>query len=161
MNEEILLSNPYNNPELRIIFNEEFENEVPYQVIQAIYLIFHPKSEFYSLPLKDKIKLVEDDFLKTSFNLEDNLHTIEKFKKFILTKAQRSLSNWEDKLEERDAFMASIKYDDSSYEMLDKMMMQTSKMWDQYQSILKTFTQENESQVRGDVEKSLVEKGLI
>lgn len=161
MNENLLLSNPYLNPELKLIFQEEFDASLPFQVIQAIYLLFHPKSEFYALPLKDKVTLVERDFLKAPLDLEKLKDTVEKFKKFILTKAQRSLLNWEEKLEERDLFMASKSYDDDTYEMLDKMMMQTSKMWDQYSSILKAFSQESESQVRGDVEESLVEKGLI
>lgn len=161
MNENLLQSNPYLNQEIKLIFLEEFNNNTPYQVIQAIYLLYHPKSEFYPLPLKDKLTLVERDFTKFPLDLVALLPTIEKFKKFILTKAQRSLLNWEEKLEERDIFMASIPYDASTFEMLDKMMVQTSKMWDQYASILKAFSQESESQVRGDVEESLVEKGLI
>ena len=57
--------------------------------------------------------------------------------------------------------MAGIPYDSSSYEMLDKMMMQTSKMWDQYSTILKAFSSEVTSQTHGDIEESLSEKGDI
>lgn len=159
--EEILQDNPYNHPELSIIFSEEKKKKIPYKYIQAIYLIYHPNSQLYSLPLKDKISIVEKDFLQDTFIPLNYESTIDKFKKLVLTKAQRSLTNWEDKLEERDAFMASISYDEGTYEMLDKMMMQTSKMWDQYHAILKIFNEEAQTQVRGNVEESLVEKGVV
>lgn len=162
MKETILTDDPYKDEELKLIFKEEYDSNVPSAIIQAIAKLFHPKSELYSLPLTEKIQIVNKDFLTSEkLDLDKYGSTIDKFKKFILTKAERSLVNWEQKLEERDAFMAGILYNEDSFEMLDKMMMQTAKMWDQYAAVRKVFLQEEEAQTHGDVEESAVEKGLI
>jgi hypothetical protein len=45
--------------------------------------------------------------------------------------------------------------------MLDKMMANTAKMWDQYFAILKKASSEVDSQSQGDLELSLSQKGII
>lgn len=79
----------------------------------------------------------------------------------MLTKPKRLLAGWERKLEERDAFMHSLPYNEDTYEMLDKMMANTAKMWDQYLTILKKTESEVETTTQGDMELSLSQKGLI
>lgn len=123
-------------------------------------LYIHPDSKYYSLDDKSRTDLISSDFL-SGFDPGKYTSTIERTKLFLLTKSQRSLVNWEQKLEERDAFIANIPYSESTYELLDKMMASTSKMWDQYLSILKKVSQEEESSSLGDVELSLSERGVI
>src|SRR5690606_30665797 len=123
-------------------------------------LYIHPDSKYYSLDDKSRTDLISSDFL-SGFDPGKYTSTIERTKLFLLTKSQRSLVNWEQKLEERDAFIANIPYSESTYELLHKMMASTSKMWEQYLSILKKVSQEEESSSLGDVELSLSQRGVI
>jgi len=126
----------------------------------AAMLYIHPDSKYYSLDDKSRINLIASDYYD-EFLPEKFRDTIEKTKLFLLSKAQRSLVNWEQKLEERDAFIANIPYSESTYELLDKMMASTSKMWDQYLAILKKVQSEDETHAQGDTELSLKERGVI
>jgi len=81
-------------------------------------------------------------------------------KKFFLTKPEQYLVAWEQKLDERQEFIASKPYDHSTYEMLDKMMSNTDKMWKQYMTCLKDV-QEEESLLEGGSQESLNEQGVI
>lgn len=56
--------------------------------------------------------------------------------------------------------MASIPYNADTFELLDKMMAASSRMWDQYMKCLKDV-QVEEGKTQGDSEESLQEKNLI
>jgi hypothetical protein len=67
---------------------------------------------------------------------------------------------WEQTLHERDDFISTVPYNLDTFEAKDKMLANTPKLWDQYESILDRLTKEQGS-THGDIEESLSEKGLI
>ncbi len=117
---------------------------------------------YYSLDHESKLALIELDFLPDFSSLwESRPETRAKISKFLLSKPERLLDGWEKKLEERDEFMHSRPYNEDTFEMLDKMMALTDKMWSAYLKIQKAVTSEGESQTVGDTELSLSDKGVI
>lgn len=155
-----IFSDFYADPQLRLLFSEEY-NTVPSNIMWALLLYTHPDSKYSSQSDSTKQTLIEKDYLKSALDWASYSHTIDKILSYLLTKSQRLLSQWERKLEERDAFIHSLPYNEDTYEMLDKMMANTAKMWEQYLSILKKASQEVDSQTQGDLELSLSQKGII
>ena len=154
------LENFWDNPQRLHIFSSEYEANTPSNVMWALHLIYHPKSEYFDMPLKARTSLVLSDFDLKDYDLTPHADTIDRIELMSMTKTQRSLAKWENKLEERDEFISSHPYDSNTYEMLDKLMSQTSKLWDQYFSLVKQLDKE-EGNIRGGAEESLVEKGII
>lgn len=150
----------WSDPQLKSIFAVEYGLKYSSKLMWSLMLLEHPDSKYYDLD-KDSRKIrVEEDYYKDTLDLEKYEDTISKIDDFILTKTKRRLKDWETKLEERDAFIGNTPYNDESYEMLDKMMGATDKMWKQYLAILK-LVEEEDSKTGGDIELSLKERGLI
>lgn len=153
-----LTSNFFDNSQYRVIFKDDINT--PSEVMWALMLIYHPKSEYYEMPLSSRINLVLKDQGISGYDITTHQPTIDKIQLIYLTKTQMSLFNWEKKLEERDAFIASHPYDANTYEMLDKLMSSTPKLWDQFFSLQKQLEKE-EGKTRGDIEESLTDKNII
>lgn len=148
-------------PERQILYKDEFQNNVESKVMWSLYLIHHPESEFYDLDLSSKQSIVASDYLgDTAFDFTLYAETVQKILTSSLSKPKRSMYNWELKLEERDAFIASVPYNSDTFEMLDKMMSQTDKLWAQYFSIKKQM-EKDEGTALGGSEESLSDKGII
>jgi hypothetical protein len=127
----------------------------------ALLLVFHPISKFYSLDVDSRKLLVERDFLKKELDWKKYETTIALIQEHLITKTERLLDGWESKLEERDTFMHSLPYNADNFELLDKMLANTAKMWDSYLATKKKAAVEQETSIHGDTELSLSEKGLI
>lgn len=153
-----IYSDFYADPQMKLLFGKY---ELPSEVMWALMLYAHPDSQYDSMDSATKKVLIETDYLQRTLPWDDYAEVISKIYELSLTKTQRLLKNWETKLEERDAFIADIPYNAETFEMLDKMMGATSKMWDNYLAILKKASSEADSQTQGDVELSLSEKGII
>lgn len=153
-----IYSDFYADPQMKLLFGKY---ELPSNIMWALMLFAHPDSQYDSMDNSTKKTLIETDYLQHSISWDEYSEIISKIYDHSLTKTQRLLKNWETKLEERDAFIADIQYNAETFEMLDKMMGATSKMWDNYLAILKKASSEADSQIQGDVELSLSEKGII
>lgn len=142
------------------MFKQEYESGVTSQIMWTLFLIYHPSSEYYDLPLSTRTKLVLKDYLTEDFDLAAYETTTTKIISLTLTKTQAALQAWENKLEERNAFIAKQEYDANTFEMLDKMMEKTHKLWEQYFSIQKQL-EKDQGRTTGDNEESLSDKGQI
>lgn len=151
----------YSDPQIRLIFKTEYESGVTSKHMWALMLYIHPKSKYQGLDDRSKITLIESDYLGKSLELDKMQLTLDKIGTHLMSKVEYLLAGWERKLEERDAFMYSKPYDEDTFEMLDKMMAATAKMWDQYLSIRKKAIEEETTQTEGDIELSLSAKGVI
>ena len=130
------------------------------KVIWALIMDFHPKSLYKNLDSGVRRAILSDEYLGFELDWEKHSSDIELLKKFILTKPEQYLVAWEQKLDERQQFIASKPYDSSTYEMLDKMMANTDKMWKQYMVCLKDVEDE-EATTLGGAQESLSEQGII
>lgn len=129
----------------------------------ALFLFIHPDSKFFQESTKTRKELIFKDYLSSdkSFSWDKYEDLLKFIQEKLLTKAERSLMNWEKKLHERDEFINSLSYSLDTYEDLDKMMKLTTSMWDQYESIKDRLTKEKSSSTEGDIEESLSERKLI
>lgn len=158
------------NPQLKVLFKEEYDKKVPSHIMWALFLYYHPKSKFFNESPTTRLELIKSDYLNesspksnaaVSFDLKKLAPTAEKLKQFVLSKAERSLLLWEQKLHERDALIAQIPYSMDNFEDLDKLVTNSAKVWDQYFKIQDQLTKEAESRTEGDIQESLSEKQLI
>jgi len=129
-----------------------------------LLLIHHPKSNLYEVPLKDKEVLVKEFIDRDSdkpkdfkFDLDDPIikQYTETINNALLTKAQRFLSNWQKKLEERDEFISSTPYTLSTADQLDRIMANSDKLNATLQKAIKELNQEEELLFGGEVESFL------
>lgn len=135
------------------------------KLMWAIALYIHPKSKFRILSKEESGKVIAEDFLKDpkfKWNTPAMLRLVEEFKKYCITKAQRFLVAWEDKLEERQNFLETVQFTIDDAEDIDKMLSRTDKLWTQYRQCLKDVEDEDaKGQVRGGAAESASEQGLI
>lgn len=148
------------NPQLKIIFKEEYEEQVPSSHMWALFLFAHPESKFFDESPTTRKSLIFKDYLKSdpTFSWDTYEPILKKIEEKCLSKAQRALMRWEKALHERDDFFASIPYSESTYELKDKMLSNTPKLWDQYESVQVLLAKEQASKTHGDVEESFLEK---
>jgi hypothetical protein len=128
----------------------------------AAMLYIHPESKLFNESPSVRRKLILTDYLQDpNFDFDTLKPIIDKIKTFVLSKTQRLLVNWEKKLYERDELIDSIPYNQDTYDILDKMLDKTPKMWQQYYAILEMLEKDSAAKTEGDVEESLTEKGEI
>lgn len=144
------------------------------KLMWAISLAFHPKSDMYYLSdgkfrvAKDILKVKEKDI--DSF-WEDNKHLTDAFIDAALTQAEKSLIAWENRLKNRDDFLAKQTYtfgfiDDNGIEFkdntksLDDMASKTGKFYDEFFKIKKELHEEDVVRKSGRI-KSETSRGEI
>lgn len=151
----------YSDPQVGLMFSK-YKPTISSKVMWALLLYHHPSSLYYSLDPQSKISLIEEEYLHSPLILKDHEKVTEELLSILLSKPQRLLKSWEKKLEERDEFINSVSYSPTTYEMIDKMLSLTPKMWEQYLKIQSQVAEENEStKTLGDTELSLLDKGVI
>ena len=88
----------------------------------AIFLlcdINSPKIRFRKDEREEDIKLYYLEDEKFDFSKYEDL--IQQYPKVVLTKIQRELKTWQDKIEERNKFIEKQTYNERTFEMLDKI----------------------------------------
>jgi hypothetical protein len=131
----------------------------------AIALFADPESRLCKLSKKDKESIIYKDYLSgryEDFKWEDVKEHINAYRAFYLTQAERSLVNWEEKLQERDAFLKEVKYTLEDGKDLDAMLANTEKLYKLYGQILERIAEEaKEGVTKGGRTESISEKKLI
>ncbi len=141
----------------------------------AISLIYHPESDWYSLPGKEA--MAAKDILKDKdYDWDKNEDVISTFKEMCLTQAEKSLVSWEMRMKDRDGFLAKQKYtfgeeyvDDEGIARtvkgnakdLDEMFSRTAKIYQEYFKIKEDLEKEETVRGKGNKVKSLSDSGEI
>lgn len=99
------------------------------QIMWSISLIYDPESKFFKLSEEDRIQLIEEDYLGKKFNVKKYTPAIELYKKLNITQLQRSAINLDKKMAERDTFINDTEYNSESASMLDKMIVDSDKIF--------------------------------
>lgn len=156
------IDSDFYTPEKKIIFAQQYRENIPSQVMWALLLYVHPRSEFFNLDLSTREYLLKKEYLgDDDFNFADYEEALAAVKEYVLTTAEAYLSFWDKKIRERVQYMDSIPYDKDNYDMLDKMLKDGYPMMKQFKEIKKDFDSEVNSSTVGDREESLLEKGII
>lgn len=148
------------------------------KLMWAIALLVDPNeaNPWKNVGIHDKYKLIAEDFLEDKdFNWEHNeiQDLIEEYKERCLTIAEKQLIRFEKKLVQRGDFIDKTDYSLDTYDdngrvikgtadQLDKMMVATSKIYDQLESIKAKILKENsEGSLRGGAAESASESGEL
>lgn len=149
------------NPQLKIPFKDVVENPDSSKYMWALCLQIHPDSKFFNLTDDTRKELISQDYFEVDWEDEEVEKHLEKLHELVLSKQEKFLVNWAKKLEEREAFIGSLEYNSETYEMLDKMMAGTQKMWTQYMKCVEDVNKEKQESTFGGAQESLTEKGII
>lgn len=174
------------NPSLKVIkeFGELYasdkskKKEKSSQLMWALALLLDPneKNPYKNISYEDKKIIIATDFLKdTKFNWEDKFITmlIDVYLNHCLTVAEKELVRFEEKLAQRGDFLAKTRYTLDSYDdrgkiekgtadQLDKMMINTGKLYDQLEEIKnKIKAEQAKGSLRGGEAESASEEGIL
>jgi hypothetical protein len=156
------------NPEFKFVepysgfFKSNKDKKKTSQVMWAIYLLCDINSPKIRLRLDERKEEIKTYFLKDeNFEFTSISELIDAYPKIAMTKIQRELKSWQDKIEERNKFIESQKYNERTFEMLDKMMKESKPIWEAFGKIYKEYQTENiETRARGGRQESFTEKLL-
>jgi hypothetical protein len=131
-------------------------------VMWAIYLLCDINSPKIRLRLDEREEEIKTFFIKDpEFTFNRYQELIDAYPKVVLSKIQRELKVWHDKIEERNKFLESVTYDMNTFEALDKMMKDSKPIWEAFGKVYKEYQEENiETRARGGREESFSEKLL-
>jgi hypothetical protein len=154
------------NPEFK--FTEPFDDyynatenkDYSSEVMWAIFLFCDIKSPKIRLRKDERELDIKKYFLKDdTFSFEYHQDLIDAYPKVVMTKIQRELKVWQDKIEERNKFLETVSYSLDTFEALDKMMKDSKLIWESFGKIYKEYQDENiETRARGGREESFTEK---
>lgn len=143
-------------------------------VMWAISLAYHPKSDLYYVDDKDVIIARDVCGIKES-NIDgfwsEHKELVDFFMNMSLTQAEKSLLSWESRMKQRDQFLSEQSYtfgyvDEDGNEhkdntkSFDDMQSKTAKFYEEYFKIRKELREE-EILVKGKKEKSATAGGEI
>jgi hypothetical protein len=156
------------NPEFKFVapydafFTSIKDKKKTSEVMWAIYLLCDINSPKIRLRLDEREEEISNFFIKDpEFTFKRYQHLIEAYPKVVMSKIQRELKVWHDKIEERNKFLESVTYDMNTFEALDKMMKDSKPIWEAFGKVYKEYQDENiETRARGGREESFTEKLL-
>ena len=170
-------------PKFKVLFDKDKSKnkQKSSKIMWAIALFLDPNEHnvWRNTRKEDKIKLIEEDFMKGEdfkFSYPPVIELLEEYLDKCITVAQKELINIENKLQERGKFIKETPYKLDSYEetengykkvkgtaeQLDKMLVGTYQIYKQFAQIKKDITEEsNKGSVKGGQTESASEKGLL
>lgn len=153
----------YSDPQTKILFKKEYDAKIPSKHMWALTLLVHPKSKFSDLDQPAAREIIFKDYLlsDTKFDWDKYTDTISKIIEYLPTAPERFLATWKKKLAEINSFLNAKPYNETTYEMLSKIMKEFHPMMKQYREIEKEYQKEAEQNTRGGISESLTEKGII
>lgn len=121
-------------------------------------------SKYKQLSDRERKELIAQDlFRNKEFNWEDEgiKHLIKAWEVFK-SSAQKQMMQWERFLNEKTDFMQTMKYDENTAELIEKLLLSNTKLYKEYDEIMTRLSQETDggTMIGGSME-SLSEKGEI
>ena len=155
VNPEFKFTEPYDN-----YYNSSENKDYTSEVMWAIYLFCDIKSPKIRLRKDEREEDIKKYFLRDeTFSFEQYNGLVEAYPKVVMTKIQRELKVWHDKIEERSKLLEGMAYSLDTFEALDKMLKDSKPIWDAFGKVYKEYQEENiETRARGGREESFTEK---
>lgn len=104
-------------------------------------------SKFYNLDQESRFETIGEDYMKDIDFYQNNKKEldvlIEDYVKLNFSSAQKQLRAWEIKSDERAKFISTIPYNLENYEDLDKMAINTSKIYNELKNIKELLSKED------------------
>lgn len=151
----------YIDKERELLFKEEKEQGISSEIMWALFLCHYPTSQFFNLDLVSKQEIIKLDYLQDEeFDFDKYKSVANKIKR-LMTPAERLISTWYTKLLELNEYLDGLKYRSDTVESISKIMKDNYPMMKQFKEIETMFLKEQEQKTLGDVQESLVERGII
>lgn len=145
------------------MLKDKFSEQEASELCWYIVLYCDRHSEYHKYPADIRREQLEDFFLKRKVHDTPEVQeALKMYDEHMMTLAERNFIKWEEKLTERQQFIENTPYDENSYEMLDKLMANTDKMWKMFFVVKAELDKEDdEGKTYGGVELSDAERGAI
>lgn len=132
------------------------------RIMWAIALYADFDSKYRQIPDEERKNLIATDLLRNKdFDWKTVQPQIDAWNLFK-TAAMRQMVEWERFMNEKSKFMSTLTYDASSAEIIEKLLLSNSKLYDEYQKINERLAQEGEAgTVFGGGIESASERGEI
>lgn len=120
---------------------------------------------FRNISIEDKKIIIVEDFLNEKiedFNWDNYKSIIQKYEELSMSKLERSLYIYEQKLEERDIFIKNTTYDIENASSLDKIISSTKGIFDLISKLRDEIVKEKSTgETKGSMVESAGELGII
>lgn len=120
---------------------------------------------FRNISTEDKKIIIVEDFLNEDvegFNWDTYKQLIQKYEELNMSKLERSLYIYEQKLEERDNFIKDTTYDIENASSLDKIISSTKGIFDLISKLRDEIVKEKSTgETKGSMVESAGELGII
>lgn len=130
--------------------------------IWAIYLVYDYYSRYAHLPLEQRIKIVEEEFLQEPSFFSLNKELLEPIITLYLdlekTSERRYLEVWKDAVDKRTKFLESTEYNLNNFDLIDKMLLNSVKILSQKGEI-EAAVNKQEAHIKGGVVLGLLARG--
>ena len=149
----------YTKQELHTFIYDSFLKERKSQIESLVQELnaFKPKSKKDKNKDKDTFNSFED-MARIVFDIDLDAPYIERLVEVTYPKTRKMLKKWEDKLNEWHDFIEKTTIDETTYDMIGKMMTQSHNMWKQYLAIKKDAEGEVVQQGIEGAKKSFLEE---
>ena len=120
-------------------------------------------NKFRNMPLKEKKDFIAEDYLlDVRFDWDSVKDLIKEYGRFSMSKLERSLCIYEQKLEERTDFTETTVYTLEDAPAIDKIISSTKALFDLISKLRDDINKEKSSgETKGDMEESASEKGEL
>lgn len=154
------------NPHYKPLFKDFHTKPDSSIILWAIAYLHHPKSPFYNLLYSEREEeILKDLTLPSNFKFSNYEDIATQFTRTTLTYAEKALTHWRKELEERTNYLSSIAYSPDTpmdlIEFKERLIKNTSSIWDQYRKAEKELKEETEIKSVGDSQPSLQDQNLI
>tara|TARA_R110002020_G_scaffold206203_1_gene411339 strand:- start:229 stop:705 length:477 start_codon:yes stop_codon:yes gene_type:complete len=139
----------------------------------ALCLDTHQENAWRNMPMAEKKPLLAVDILEDKdFDWDSIGHFMDEYLNRVMTIPQKELLNYQNKMKDRQKFIDGTSYTLDTYadgktqkgtaDQLDKMMVNTVKIYQQYEELKTKFEKaEEKGRLRGDRQESLGEQKII
>ena len=135
------------------------------QIMWAVAMLVDSSEDnkFRHLNEEDKKLLIKTDYLNDeSFDFDVYQEIIDQYIKLHMSKLEQELMKQESKLDERATFIDETPYDLDTADKLDKLLLNTGKLYDQIKDLKEKISLEKDGgTIRGGRVESATEKHLI
>lgn len=160
-------------PQLKIprMFSDFYQNDKSKgkahssKIMWAIALLVDNSeaNKFKNLLIQEKKDFLATDYIgDENFNWDEHEDLIKEYQRFSLSKLERSLHTYEEKLEDRTEFIRTTAYTLENAAALDKILSSTKTIFDLISKLKDDINKEASSgETKGDMEESASELGLV
>lgn len=133
------------------------------RIMWAIAQVYDFNSKLQNLTLEERKELVAKDYLNNvKFKWENYKEQIEVYEKLSLTPAKRQLMLWNRFMDEKTAYMSTLKFNAASSEHITELLLSNGKLFTELDRLTAMLAEEGEGgKVKGGSMESLSEEGKI